>query len=354
MGVLMLGLASLSKLIVVLSRIASFTVLNGIVAQPTQFNIIKGITKQAENKKAYRVTNWSDYNQSLKNRGNLSFWIDPETEWYAKPNGKPGRNHKFTDAAIQTCLTIKVLLNLPLRQTQGFIESIIHLAKLDWEVPNYSTLSRRQKDLSVCIPYQSSPQGMCLLIDSTGIKITGEGEWHTKKHGKSKRRQWRKVHIGIDADTGQVRAVGVTTNDIGDPNMLPDLLKQIPDSQDIEQVIADGAYDTKDCHHKIADRHADPIIPPRSNAVIWEDAKHQGDRNRNEAVAYCAYLGRKLWKQTTGYHKRSLVETAMYRLKGLGERLMARDFARQVAEVHLRVAVLNRFTMLGMPVTVAI
>jgi IS5 family transposase len=307
-----------------------------------------------DDKKTYRTTNWSDYNQALINRGNLTFWIDPNIKWHADPNGKSGRDHTFSDIAIQTCLTIKVLLNLPLRQTQGFMQSIITLAKLDWEAPNYSTLSRRGQNISISIPCQPAPNGLHLLIDSTGIKIVGAGEWCYKKHGKQSPRQWRKVHIGIDADSQQIRAVGVTTNNVGDPSMLDDLLEQIPDEEQLRSVTADGAYDTRKCHYSIADREAQAIIPPRSNAVIWQPAKHKGDRVRNEAVRRCDELTTKLWKQRVGYHRRSLVETAMFRLKRLGDRLMARRFDTQVTEVHIRIAVLNKWTSLGMPVTVAV
>jgi IS5 family transposase len=305
-------------------------------------------------KTTYRTTNWRDYNQALINRGDLTFWIDPNTKWTAEANGKSGRDRKFSDIAIQTCLTIKVLFNLPLRQTQGFMQSIIALAKLNWDAPNYSTLSRRQKDIDITIPYQPAPNGLHLLIDSTGIKIVGAGEWCHKKHGKQSRRQWRKVHIGIDADSQQIRAVGVTTSNVGDPSMLSDLLEQIPDDGRLHSVTADGAYDTKDCHQRIADKKARAIIPPRSNAVIWQAPKHQGDKRRNQAVKDCHDLTTTLWKQRVGYHRRSLVETAMFRLKRLGNRLMARRFDCQVAEVHIRIAVLNRWTMLGMPVTVAV
>ena len=284
--------------------------------------------KPQKEKQTYRTINWADYNQALKQRGNLTFWIEPETRWYATPNGKPERNHKFTDTAIQTCLTIKTLFNLPLLQTQGFMQSIIQLAQLDWEAPDYSTLSRRQKHINIIIPYNKSTNGLDILIDSTGIKMTGEGEWHTKKHGKEKRRQWRKVHIGIDAETGQVRAVGVTTNSVGDSPMLGELLVQIPKEEDIKSVRADGAYDTKDCYHHIADREAQAIIPPRSNAVIWKNPEHEGDKARNKTVREYQQLGEKQSKEKTRYHMRSLVEGTMYRLKHLGRQLVARDFER--------------------------
>ena len=137
----------------------------------------------------------------------------------------------FSDAAIQFCLTIKGLFSLPLRQTTGFAESLLRLAGLTWPVPDYSTLCRRQKTIIVDIPYRPSEKGLHLLVDSTGIKMLGEGEWKRKKHGAEYRREWRKVHLGIDADTLEIRAIEITDNRIGDAPMLPELLKQIPSTE---------------------------------------------------------------------------------------------------------------------------
>ncbi len=165
--------------------------------------------------------------------------------------------------AIQACLTIKVLFGLPLRQTTGFVKSLLALTDLEWSVPDFSTLCRRQKTLPVSILYSGSSGPQHLLIDSTGIEAEGEGEWHALKHGGPKRRFWRKIHIGIDEETLAIRAVEVTTSSIGDAPMLPDLLNQIPADEDISSVTADGAFDTRKCHDAIASRNADAVIPPR-------------------------------------------------------------------------------------------
>jgi IS5 family transposase len=204
----------------------------------------------------YRTTNWRSYNAALKQRGSLLVWFDPETVWLAEPSGKRGRSATFTDAAIQACLTLKALFGLPLRQATGLVASLLELAGLDWPVPDFSTLCRRQKGLNVAIPYRQSTGALHLLIDSTGIKAEGEGEWFAKKHGPSKPRQWRKVHLGIDADTLEIRAIEVTGSRVGDAPMLPELLDQIPDDQPIGKVSADGAYDTRGCH--AASRRAAP------------------------------------------------------------------------------------------------
>jgi hypothetical protein len=181
----------------------------------------------------YRTTNWSDYNAALRKRGSLSVWFDPEMVWHAGKTGKRGRPETFSDAAIQTCLTLKVLFGLPLRHMVGMIESLIQMAGLDWPVPDYSTLCRRQARIAVQVPYRTSGQPLDLLVDSTGIKFRGDGAWQARKHGPSRRRQWRKVHIAMDAGTGDVRAVEFTSSRQGDSPSLPDLLAQIPPEEAI-------------------------------------------------------------------------------------------------------------------------
>ena len=314
----------------------------------------------------YKTRNWAEYNHSLKQRGSLSIWFDAEMTWEAEASGRRGRQQTYSDAAIQACLTLKVLFGLPLRQTTGFVESLLERVGLDWSVPDFSTLCRRQRTLSVAIPYKGSAAPLHLLIpshglqanhcravDSTGIKAEGEGEWNARKHGGSKRRLWRKIHIGIDEETLEIRAIEVTSSSIGDAPMLPDLLNQIPPDQVLGSVTADGAYDTRKCHDAIAARNAHAVIPPRKNAKMWKPDT-PGARARNEAVRSSKYLGRALWRNLTGYHRRSRVVTKMHCVKLLGQRLAARDFDRQVAEIQIRAAILNGFTALGIPRTVAV
>ncbi|GLO69679.1 hypothetical protein MACH17_11960 [Phaeobacter inhibens] len=186
--------------------------------------------------------------------------------WYAPTTGKRSRQPKFSDAAIQICLTMKVLFGMPLRQTTGFVESLLRLAGLDWKVPDFSTLRRRQKTLNVSIPYRGGTKPLHLLIDATRIKAEGEGEWNARKHGGPKKRLWRKLHLGMDEETLEIRAIGVTTSNLGDALTLLDLLEQIPPDQEIATVTADSAYDRRRCHNVIADRGAAAIIPPRRNA----------------------------------------------------------------------------------------
>ena len=302
----------------------------------------------------YKTTNWKAYNAALKARGSLTMWLDRDMQWYAPASGKRGRQQIFSDRAIEFCLSIKCLFGLALRQSLGLVQSVLRLAGLDWRVPDFSTVSRRQRDLQVQLPYQRRTTALDLLVDSTGIKFLGEGEWKRKKHGAEYRRQWRKVHLGIDAQTLEIRAIEVTDNSVGDAPMLPELLAQIPCDEAIASVSADGAYDTRACHAAISARDAQAVIPPRSNGQPWKTTEVHGASARNEALRACRRLSWPIWKKWSGYHRRSLVETKMHCFKRLGERVMARTFERQVVELHVRVALLNRFTQIGRPTTVAV
>lgn len=183
------------------------------------------------------------------------------------------------------------------------------------------------------------------MIESTGLKFLGEGEWKRKKLQPEYRRQWRKLHIGTDAKTLQIRAVQLTTNNVSDSQVLDALLDQIPSDERIDFVYADGAYDMKLCRQVISDRHTHALIPPRKNARPWKD-KELGYLERNEILQTVKGLGIMLWKKSSGYHRRSLVETKMHCIKLLGDKLSARSFDSQVNEIHVHIAVLNKFTEL--------
>lgn len=259
----------------------------------------------------------------------------------------------FSDATIQFCLSIKCLFGLASRQSLGVVQSLLHLAGLYWRVPDFSTISRRQKTLTVQLPYRAFTSALDLLVDSTGIKFLGEGEWRRKKHRPEYRRQWRKVRLCIHASTLEIRAIEVNDNSVGDAPMLPGLLGQITKAKPLHSVSADGAYDTKACHAAIAQRGAQAIIRPRKNAQAWK-SQTSGAMVRNEAVLACKRLGWHIWNKRCGYHRRSQVETKMHCFNRLGERVMARTFERQVAALHARVALLNRFTQPGRPTTVVV
>ena len=304
-------------------------------------------------KTRYRTRNWREYNRGLIARGDLTVWISPELVWHAcEGTGGRGRPPVFTDAAIQCVLTLKVLFQLPLRAAQEMAGSLIRLAGLDWAVPHYSTLSRRQKSLTVSIPCRPGGGPLHLVIDSTGLKVLGEGEWKVRKHGADKRRVWRKVHLAIDANSQEVRAVEVTDHRHGDGEIVPDLLAQLPPAERIGIISGDGAYDTREVYKAAAALEAALVVPPRRNAKPWT-TRTTGAQERNGSLRAIRHLGRRLWKRWSDYNRRSLAETAMSRLKRLGERLWARDPARQVAEVQIRCAILNTFNRLGMPDTIA-
>jgi hypothetical protein len=296
----------------------------------------------------YRVRNWKDYNQALIRRGSLTLWIEQTTleAWSQNMrHGQVGSPTRYSDVAIQALLTLKAVFCLPLRQTQGFAQSLLQLMASDLPVPNYTTLSRRAQTLEVALPRLCKAEPLHVVIDSTGLKIYGEGEWKTRQHGASKRRTGRKMHLGVAEATGEVVAVVTTERDVGDCEVLPQLLQAI--GEPIEQVSADGAYDTIGCHKAIAQRQAKPAIPPRENAVItdigWWDA-------REGAVRRIEEIGRAAWKQEVNYHRRSLAETMMYRQKTIfGDRLSARKLVTQTTEVRIRCAALNRMIHLGMP-----
>ena len=213
----------------------------------------------------YCTTNWPEYNAALCRRGSLLIWLDRGMEWLAGPSGRPGRSETYSDAAIQFCLSIKVLFGLALRQTIGMVGSLLRMAGVDWPVPDYSTLCRRQSTVTIQIPFRRSDGNLNLLVDSTGVKMRGDGEWQVRKHGPGRRRQWRKVHLAMDVATGDIRAVEVTPSQTGDSPVLPDLLDQIPPDEQIGTVTADGAFDTRRCHTAIIERGAAAIIPIRKN-----------------------------------------------------------------------------------------
>jgi hypothetical protein len=241
---------------------------------------------------------------------------------------------------------IKVLFKLLLRQTVGMVVSLLRLAGMGWFVPDYSMLCRRQKTLQVQILYRRAGGPLNLLVDSTGIKFLGDGEWQARKHGVQGRRQWRKVHLAMDTATSDIRAVEFTPRPDGGSPVLPNLLDQLPDDEDIGTVTADGAYDTRRSHSAIIARGATPIIPIRKHGRPWKE-DCPAARAGNETLRAARHYGRAFWKRWTEYHTRSRVEAKMRGLKSFGERIAARDPDRQTTGIHIRIALMNRFNALG-------
>lgn len=309
-------------------------------------------------KDKYRLTNWPEYNKALINRGFIALWLDEDTlaNWYFLGPRAPGGVCRYSDQCIQAALALKALFRLAFRQTQGLIQSVLTIMKLDLQVPSYSQLCRRQARLnafSAPIPPADTPLvPLHIVVDSTGLKVYGEGEWKVKKHGTEKRRTWRKLHLAANEATTDIYAVEVTTNTVSDGAMVNPLLAII--KQDVAQLSGDGAYDQVQVYNALKTRHIRPLIPPRVNAVIWSDqAGNDLVHPRNQALTHINAVGLSQWKHDVGYHRRSKAETVMFRWKTtFGERLSARLLPNQQTEAQVKASCLNRFTKLGMPKTV--
>lgn len=306
-------------------------------------------TEAAPQKVQYRVTNWPEYDRALVRRGRLTIGFDEgflQNHWRPAPTGQRGAPFQYSDTAIQALLTLKAVFDLPYRMVEGLAGSIVPLMGLTVAIPDPTLLSRRAKTLTVAIPRRSRRGPIDVVVDATGLKVYGEGEWKVRRHGAGKRRTWRKVHLAVDADVKDVLAVEVTTEQWTDSEVLAGLLEQIDDP--IGHVRGDGAYDTQEVYTVAGERGAAVTIPPRANAAPWAP-----DHPRTQALATIAADGLPAWKQAVGYHRRRIAENAMYRFKQLfGDRLASRQFETQVTEVQVRVAALNVMTYLGMPVSV--
>lgn len=313
--------------------------------------------KRKKTKATYRLRNWSDYNKALVGRGSLTLWVSEDVvkHWRAERSpSKRGKPATYSDVAILCMATLAEVYRLPLRATEGLMCSMVKLRGVELSVPDYTTVCRRRKGMAVEMPRRPRREPLHLVVDATGIKVSGikvygEGEWKVRQHGYSRRRTWRKLHFGVDQATHEFVAVTVSLNSFKDSQLLPDLLAQTDEA--ITQVAADGAYDTRSCYDAIAERGARAAIPPRKRARIWRHGNTKGARHlRDENVREIRRRGRGGWKRASGYHQRSLAETQVCRVKTIfGERVSARSFAGQAAQLLVRCAALNRMTHLGMP-----
>lgn len=271
--------------------------------------------------------------------------------WHAPATGARGGQPLYSAIAIETGLALRLVFHQPLRQTEGLLRSIADTLGVDIAIPDHTTLSRRSGGLSILLTRLDPAEPLHLLVDSTGLKIYGEGEWLDQKHGIRSRRRWRKLHLGIDAVTHEIVASELTPDDVGDVSEIPALLDQIDD--EVASLTADGAYDGEPVYDAVTARHpqAAVIIPPRTTLVPNETTATQ----REWHIAEIARRGRMNWQRHSGYNRRSLVEAGMYRYKTIvGRRLQARTLPNQRTEAKVGCAVLNRMTGLGMPVTVRI
>lgn len=302
----------------------------------------------------YKVTNSRDYDVSLVNRGRITFWIseDAISKWHPQiENKKRGRQPLYSDLAIQTCLTMRLIYSLPLRQTEGFMNSIFSIMEIDIKSPDHSTISRRCEDLEIIRRSLKKEGSITVLIDSTGLKICGSGEWEEAKHGKGRRKIWRKLHLGVDEDTLEVVASTLTPHLTNDPSQVAPLLEQVESK--VDTIKADGAYDQDPLYQELNKKGIKGIFPPRQDATLSKNAAHDPTQ-RDLNILRIQKDGRQVWEYASGYSKRNLVENAMFRYKNNIGKLHSKTFKRQQVETELGVHLLNQMTKLGMPESVRV
>ena len=304
-------------------------------------------------KTKYRLRNWSDYNRSLRNRGSLTFWISQELieNWNeAEQTGERGRSPRYSESAMVAMASLKFVFHQAGRQTCGLVASIFRLLKVDLPVPDHSTVSRRMAGMEVGLPIKASATARHLVVDSTGLKVYGEGEWKVRTHGTSKRRTWRKLHLALDAGSGEVVVAAASENSISDCAVFPEIVRAV--EGEIAQISADGSYDRRKVYAAMNERGIKrAAIPPRKGARIWQHGNSSKERLiRDENLRAVRKKGRSLWKREANYHRRSLAETGVFRFKTIfTDKLQSRKQENQFQEMIIKCAALNRMTHLGMP-----
>lgn len=287
-----------------------------------------------------RKRNWAKYNKSLVQRGSITFWIDEDflqsADFQEATKGRP----RFKTSMIYMGWILKTTYRLTFRALEGYFDSLLSIAKVEAKAPHYTLFCKRSKEVAELLPKLSSRLPLEIVIDASGLKIYGEGEWKTHKHGREKKRRWMKIHAAVDPRSGECMAVVITDEKGADPSQLPSLLENTPRS--VKKAYADGAYDTLDCRRSLKRRGIEDVIPPRKTAKL---RKEEGMENRNEGVLELRGLGGDdiLWKLLKGYGRRSLAETFFSRLKTIyGGRLSSKKTDHQILESLLRIHGLNR------------
>jgi hypothetical protein len=306
---------------------------------------------------AYRVRNWKKYNKALVQRGSITFWINEKIakKWYQLESMhlEQGRPKTYSDTAIETCLVLRSLFKQPLRATQGLVESLFKMIGLKIKVPCYSQLSRRLKNLKIKLQHQLKGK-IHAVLDATGLKIFGEGEWKVRMHGYTKRRKWRKLHLGIDVKTQQIVMMKLTENQVSDNKTLSPLLLQYKGGY--TRIGGDKAYDSYGCHELVKKYNAVSAINLQETA---KERRKQNDHEeplvRDEIIRRIAEIGKEQWKIESKYHLRSLVETTMFRYKTvLGNKMHSRSIENQKVEALIGCNILNLFARIGMPESYAV
>jgi Transposase DDE domain len=303
-----------------------------------------------------RVTNWAEYDAALRQRGSLTVWFTAEAiaAWKAAPRTTPGGQPCYSDLAITTALTLRAVFRLGLRQTEGLIGSILQLLGLDLPVPDHTTLGRRARRVALPAQPRASGGAIQLLVDSTGLKLCGPGEWLIEKHGTKKRRSWKKLHIGLDATSGRIVAATLTDRAVDEAAQLGPLLDQVADP--VAALLGDGAYDRAGVYADMQARHPDTtiVIPPRVDAVL-SDTAETAPTQRDRHIQQIAEAGRLGWQRACQYNLRALVEAQIGRFKQvIGAALRFHTDEAQATEIAIAVDVLNRMLDLGRPKSVRI
>ena len=293
-------------------------------------------------KTKYRVENWSAYEQALVQRGDVTLWLsaDATDAWRPSPSGRPGAPRKFSDGAIETALTLRLVFRLPLRQAEGFLRSVLSLMGVDLEAPDHTTLSRRSQRLAVESHHIPSRRPIHLIVDSTGLSIVGEGEWAAVKHGGRGQRGWKKLHLAVDR-AGVIVAQTLTEPTVDDAFAGIGLIEMVHDR--IARVTADAAYDTVAFYEAAGLRSATVVVPPSKAAKVSRRRPRSCARDRT--IKSIKKLGRCRWKKEAGYHRQARVENVFFRYKSMiGDRLRARSRGGRLAESMVACNVLNQMT----------
>jgi len=309
-------------------------------------------TQQPPSHSRYKITNWPHYNKALQQRGRISLWLPANIAqlWYQQPTTQPIGAYTYCAIAIEFCLTMRQLFHLPYRQTQGFVEDLFEWLDLPLTVPSYSQLQRRSRQLQVDLKptgvEESTP--VQIVIDSTGLKVKGEGEWKVRQHGKGGTRQWLKLSLVSEPQSLQIMAYKLTDNDVDDAQSGLDLLGEL--RFPVASCAADGAYDKKKFRSALAPTTRQ-LIPPHRKATLSKSKKEKLlFAQRDQAIGQIEATDRASWKRSVGYHQRSKAEVNMFRYKtGFGERIRGRKLVNQTTEVGLNCKLLNRFAQLGLP-----
>lgn len=298
-------------------------------------------------KTKYRVANWPSYDRALVRRGAVTLWLAPAAiaAWEPGQGGMRGGQRKYSDVAIETALTLRLIFHLPLRQAEGFLNSLFAMMRIEHSAPDHTTLSRRGQHLILTLRRVPMGEGVHLLIDSTGLSMVGEGEWAAAKHGGRGVRGWKKLHLGVDA-AGVIMAHALTEATADDATTAIQLLDAV--DGDLASVTADAAYDTVAFYDTAGARGATVVVPPPKTASVSRRKPRSCARDRT--IRKGQQIGRRRWKKVSGYHRQARAENAFFRYKSIiGEALRARSPGGQAAETLLACNVLNQMTKLGRP-----